>query len=217
MSSEGIDISTGFQTNIGVQKSFYYKLDAPYSSCVKNVRSADSYDSKFYRAIFNVLNMTIYRQIMCNRLCLQEYILDKCSCLDASLPSIYDSESTRVCMNIDTLECISKRRIDYFESEVSKCEALCPLECDQVKYKLTLSNSRYPTTFNIDYMKKHTKLLEKLNSSNDDNIPKSTLILNVFYEDLDFVEVKEVPSVKTDELVSNVGGKHSSNHKIIFE
>jgi hypothetical protein len=49
INSEGVDISTGFQTNIGVRRSFISKLDAPYSDCLKDISSPDSFPSEFYK------------------------------------------------------------------------------------------------------------------------------------------------------------------------
>lgn len=62
ISSEGIDIATGFKTNVAFRRSFLSRLDAPYSDCIKNITSPNSYKSTYYKAIFNVLNMTTYRQ-----------------------------------------------------------------------------------------------------------------------------------------------------------
>lgn len=62
ISSEGIDIATGFKTNVAFRSSFLSRLDNPYSDCIKNTTSPDSFDSFYYKAIFNTLNMTSYRQ-----------------------------------------------------------------------------------------------------------------------------------------------------------
>ncbi len=85
--------------NFGNRKQYIFKhyfinllnsrLDYPYSDCVKDISSPNGFDSMFFKAIFNILNMTIYRQKVCARLCLQDYVIAKCNCTDGSLPNIY--------------------------------------------------------------------------------------------------------------------------------
>ncbi len=108
-----------------------------------------------------------------------------CSCIDGSLPSIYNSTLVSVCMTEDQLKCILKSRESYFSSstETEKCAELCPEECESSSYDLLVSNSRYPTTYNINYMKKQPNISARLNasSSNDNSITKTTLIANIFY------------------------------------
>lgn len=62
ISSEGLDIATGFKTNVAFRRSFLSRLDAPFSDCIKNTTSSTSFKSRYYKAIFNTLNMTTYRQ-----------------------------------------------------------------------------------------------------------------------------------------------------------
>lgn len=64
-SSEGIELSTNYQSNIAISRSFLYKLSSPYSDCIKNYNSPNGYDSFFYKAMFNILNVTTYRQKEC--------------------------------------------------------------------------------------------------------------------------------------------------------
>lgn len=46
--SEGRDVASGYLTNIGIVRSFFYKLDSPYSDCVKKTRSPSSFTSYYY-------------------------------------------------------------------------------------------------------------------------------------------------------------------------
>ncbi len=55
-------IFLSYETSIGLKRTFYSKLPSPYSSCVEDVHSADGYDSKFFKAMFNNLNLKAYRQ-----------------------------------------------------------------------------------------------------------------------------------------------------------
>lgn len=64
-SSEGVDLSSNYLTNIAVTRSFLYKLASPYSDCIKKTDSIDGYDSFYYKAMFRILNVTNYRQKEC--------------------------------------------------------------------------------------------------------------------------------------------------------
>ena len=206
--SDGNDIATGFQTNFGIKRSFFTKLDEPYSKCLKNLTSNSSFDSEFYRAMFNILNMTTYRQKQCLRLCLQAFIKETCSCIDGSLPNIY-IKNIPVCSTLDSLECISKSRIKYFGNVRDETCSECPDECNTVNYEITKSNSRYPTLYYLNYLKYHTDILSRFPNPNnviDNQITKACVYLNVFYDDLDTIYTSEQPVITPESLFGNIGG-----------
>lgn len=124
--AEGKELATNYQTDIGISRTFITKLERPYSQCVKEIYSPSGFNSVFYKAMFNILNMTRYRQKNCISLCLQQYIKMSCGCVDAKLPIIY--AGYQICANLSSLDCISKSRISYSKNSDS-CDA-CPLECD---------------------------------------------------------------------------------------
>ncbi|CAF0708689.1 unnamed protein product [Brachionus calyciflorus] len=205
ISSEGIDVPTGFQTNLGIKRSFLFKLDSPYSDCIKDTKSPDSHDSLYYKSIFTKLNMTIYRQKICMRLCLQDFILRKCACLDGSLPNIFVNET--ICQDIDSLECVADSRMEYFSSQESSSCSQCPLECDSSNFQMTASSSRYPTRYYQNYLSARTNILSRFpTGTSASEITKSTVLLNVFYEDLATTYTNEIPAVTPVSLLGNVGG-----------
>jgi hypothetical protein len=205
ISSEGKDIPTGFQTNIGIKRSFLFKLDEPYSDCIKATRSRTAYNSHYYRAIFDVLNMTTYRQKVCYRICLQEHIRSACGCVDPSLPNIY-SEKGRVCSTLISMECTENQRVFYFaSSKLSQCKQ-CPLECDSSSFQLSTSGSRYliSNQMNSPLSSTRTRFISKLNSSN--SITKSVLAANIFYSQMEYNIVQEVESTRLVSLFAHIGG-----------
>ena len=210
LSSEGFDISTGYQTNIGIRRSFLSKLDSPYSECIKDASSPSSYDTYFYQVIFSVLNMTTYRHEVCIRLCLQEYTKSSCNCIDGSLYNIY-GDSVEICATVASLECVSNARISYYADQASSQCSQCPLECDSATYLLSTSNSRYPSMYYLDYLRYQTDIEERIkgdsNKTVDGNqIVKSATLLNVFYDDLATTYINEVPAISPDQLLGVIGG-----------
>jgi hypothetical protein len=51
-----------YETSIGISRTFYKKLTAPYSTCIEEVKSPEGYNSEFFKATFELLNSTSYRQ-----------------------------------------------------------------------------------------------------------------------------------------------------------
>jgi hypothetical protein len=174
-------------------RTFLYKLDKPYSDCIKNTNSPDGFDSVFYKAMFNQLNMTTYRQKNCVRLCLQEFIMNQCKCVDAGLPNIWN---VSICASLDSLDCIAQSRVDYFKNAQSSSCPQCPLECFSVNYYVSSSNSRYPTAYYTNYLRFKTDLVSRFPKTtivSDNHIQKNIVIFNVFYDDLATVYVTELP------------------------
>lgn len=206
-SSEGIDISTNYQTNVGVSRSFLYKLSSPYSDCVKNTQSINGSNSFYYQAMFSILHVPTYRQRECLDLCQQDYIKQACACLDASLPIIYPTE--RVCSSLDDVWCVLSARTNYsiFDSSATPCDG-CPLECDSIAYALQLSRSRYPTSYYTQYLQLHTDINSRFPTGTvvtTNYIQKNICLLNVFYTDLAITNVEEVPAMTFDVYMGNVG------------
>jgi hypothetical protein len=130
LTSEGRDVASGYLTNIGITRSFFKKLSKPYSNCIEDVSNPFGYDSVYFKAIFQYLNMSLYRQKNCLPLCLQDYLKNECNCLDASIPIIY--EEIDICTSLHKLECIKQKRLDYFRNSslTTLCYESCPLECE---------------------------------------------------------------------------------------
>ena len=149
-SSEGVDLSTNYQTNLGITRSFLSKLGYPYSDCVKNVDSIDSHPSFYYKSMFSELNITKYNQKECLELCQQTFIKMTCRCLDASLPIIYTNNEEPICTSLDSIKCIKSAQTN-FSKITNKCVD-CPLECDSVSYNVQTSRSRYPTSYYTAYL-----------------------------------------------------------------
>ncbi|CAF0708691.1 unnamed protein product [Brachionus calyciflorus] len=203
--AEGKELATNYQTDIGITRTFVSKLEYPYSNCVKNIYSPDGHKSEYFKAMFNILNMTTYRQKNCIRLCVQKFIKDSCGCVDPKLPNIY--KSVPYCATLSLLNCISNSRIEYLKKS-DECKE-CPLECDSVDYQLRTSKSRYPTMYYTNYLRYQTDLVSRFPLTtvvSDNHIQKNIVLLNVFYDDLATTYVHEIQEVSADALFGTIGG-----------
>ena len=60
---DGLKLSTGISTNIVIKRRTTVKLPKPYSSCIQNVYSFESFDSEYCRITLDTYH--IYRQKIC--------------------------------------------------------------------------------------------------------------------------------------------------------
>jgi len=134
---EGIEISTGQVTNIGITRTFYSKLSKPYGNCRPYVETPSDGDSDYYK--YTVL-LGKYTRNLCFEVCFQyQYAIAKCHCADPSINS--NVNKTTVCAYKD-LECLSNSRKEFSSSS---CEIDCPEACDRIDYSYRVSTSYYPT------------------------------------------------------------------------
>ena len=211
--SEGRDVASGYLSNIGLTRSFFNKLNQPYSDCISNTSDPNSFNSIFYKSIFNILNIKTYRQKNCLQLCLQDYINNQCQCLDGSLPNIYSQ--SKICNNLTTLQCIQDNKSKYFSNNtlVSQCYKYCPLECSSSSFLYSGSISRYPSMYYVNYLQNRLNILSKILAPNQttkylnsNNITKNIVYINVFYDDLLTTFIQEIPAINGDFLIGNLGG-----------
>ena len=135
---EGIEVSPGTVTNIGITRSFHYKLPSPYSDCRDNVDTPSSSDSDYYK--YTVL-LGKYTRNQCYEVCFQYvYAIPSCDCADASVGS--NVNKIKYCAAGKDLDCLYQQRSTFSSSN---CNSYCPQTCEFVGYSYKVSTSKYPT------------------------------------------------------------------------
>ena len=129
---EGIEVAPGQVTNIGISKSFHYKLPSPYGKC------SDYSDSKFYNY---TISMGGYTHDQCYEVCFQYlYAIPNCLCADASVGS--NVNNVTFCRFDTNQACLNQQRSSFTSSS---CDSECPMPCERVEYSYKVSISKYPT------------------------------------------------------------------------
>lgn len=206
---KGSKIPPGQETSFGLSMLNLTRLDLPYRKCIKNLKLQSSYNSNFFKAIFNILNHTIYSQKICSELCLQDYIKNNCGCLDPALPNIYIYNNVTFCTTLNLLDCVDAVKIDYFYNSLSnKCDQ-CPNECDSVNYKVVYSSESRFSSYYKNYISnlnvsKYFSSNSRINNNTD--LSKSVIKLNIFYNELKVTLLNQAPLLTPENLVSNIGG-----------
>ena len=191
---EGFQVSTGFETNIAVNRLFISKKESPYSECI----SESAIESKTHEFLKQTNNSGYkYRRGHCNTVCYQKLQIDKYGCYTLLFDKI---DSSKPCLSENEIN----QSYNYYFNEIlpklhdPHCKPKCPLECDSVNYNYLITQGGYPTAF---YMK-----FRGLNVSDIENFKKSHLSLNIYYDSFEYTKIEEL--VKTDfiDLISGIGG-----------
>ncbi|KAL3869755.1 hypothetical protein ACJMK2_042396 [Sinanodonta woodiana] len=130
-STEGIFISSFFETNIGLRMVAVSRLGEPYSHCD---------DGKTFRERYGVT----YTRQSCQFICLTSTVIRICGCYEDSgeeLVMMVDGTTHR-CQTKTEIRCYSKVFQDYRDKEIS-CDCLNP--CNENGYVKTISSRPWPT------------------------------------------------------------------------
>lgn len=198
---EGVTVSAGFETDIMVSQVYLNKLSKPYGDCVSDVKSKNAFDSELFRITME--KMRIYEQKYCLQFCYQKYLTEMCNCSDATLPVI--NETIQTCY---LGSCTENANNNFYKTNLSlNCFDQCPSECNIVNYNLKISQTSFPSPFYADLLIQNDKANGNLrNFKNIEEIKSSVLALNVFYEDISYYFINEVPNKSTEQFVSEIGG-----------
>lgn len=146
---EGVKTQTGKTTDIGVTRTFIYKLPQPYSDCRKNVMTLNSDDSSYYKYILTTMkNQTIYSQKLCYQVCYQDLINQNCNCTEPS-NTITLNGNLKICSSDFENSCVINTLFSCLQSRDDNCvcNQYCPLECDSVSYSTSLTSSDFVREF----------------------------------------------------------------------
>lgn len=203
--SQGVDVPSGFFTSISINRIFSSKLGVPYNKCIKNATSYNLYDSELYRYILKYTNYS-YAQKDCFDYCIgREFYryLNITNKIENFVNLWFTLENHTQHKLSNTYSRLVKGKI------LDLCSTECPLECDSIKYDLSISFSKMilDNLREISQYGKYTKLAELLESNssliNDQN---NFVGINVFYNDLSYTYISQMPKMELSEYISNIGG-----------
>ena len=102
-------------------------------------------------------------------------------------------------------QCIEKYLIEFrIKDQYEKCQNYCPMECDSMSYSITPYSESLPTSGNISKISQEVFELGLYNTYEEVN--RNYISLKVFYKNLQYTLIKEVPNTETFNFISNTGG-----------
>ena len=99
----GISLAPGFSYDIKVSRTYYNRLDAPYSNCLKDLTRNTPKKTFFMEIMFDELNISTYDQKYCQSLIFQWILQTNCSCVNPAYP--YYDLSIPKCLNTAQIRC----------------------------------------------------------------------------------------------------------------
>jgi hypothetical protein len=200
-SSKEVFVKPGELTHIQVERKFVEKQPSPYSECIE----LNSYSSELYDYIVN--SGQKYRQQDCFELCLQQKFLKNCNCFSPGYQNL--STQLKPCLNLTEFFCWIKQNYNF---NLDECKTnFCPLECNSIKYDLTLSSLVYPSQSYYDTIINTKERRDFIQSAfnitlNIDIIKSNRAAFYVYYSSLDYTLQTESPKTSIADLFSQVGG-----------
>lgn len=202
----GLGVAPGESTNLAIERIVNYQLSKPYSECIKNVYSLDSFDSEVYKRV--IRSNSIYRQSDCYDAFYISEIYKKCNC--EPIFNSFDVEFNKSCKTFEKLECMGKVSLEIQSSDLkNEIKSSCPLECDSVSFRVSKSENRYPSESYGNFLLKNDRLkslFENRSNFSSEELGKNILAANLYYEYLKQTEISQKASITWDGLVGIIGG-----------
>ena len=224
----GIELAPGTLTNIALNRMVISKLSSPYNDCV-NKFDDENFSSDLHELTYE--HLSYYNRHVCNHFCYNRLLSNMCHCYDPQVMNLtvfdeddnirYNTESSiPFCTaSNDTekqrlqMECRNELKSKFFENTYqATCESLCPLECETITYKPSLSVSQFPSSFYELILKNNENLLKILSTRSDKRLESidmrsSLLSFSVYFESDAYTKITEVAEMNLTTLLANLGGQ----------
>ena len=217
----GFHLAPDTENRISIQRTLVKKLPAPFgdSNCVQNAENEKNdlsiyeKNSMIYKT-YELNSMKYYSQKTCMQLCYQEELIKNFNCSDEYLPYI-KSRGVKSCVKLldSSLEKTNKNSSSYkqilefrksFDNDY--CSTQCPIECEHMKYAVTLSSSQYPSMTYAELIMSYSNVSDLKTYKKIDDQPKNVIAINAFYPADSFTLIEDKPSLELWAFISNFGG-----------
>jgi hypothetical protein len=199
---DGIQIPTNSDTYLSISRDFVKRLENPYGDCL---RDFSQISSSFYNAFVEV-NRT-YRQKDCFDMIIQQFIVNECKCNINFIPKM--NKSVNYCNTVSEIECGLASFGSISKNFIDDNIYLCPPECDTIDIKSSMSTTHPFNPTSIENLRNHSVVQsyypKELNISYEE-LANSIVSLTIYYNELRYVEIVEIPDYTILNLISNIGG-----------
>jgi len=196
--SEGVEIATGFVTNLMIRQIFNYRQPEPFNDCKLN--------PKYFQ------NNLSYRQKDCFDIKFLQYFSTMCNYSSQNIMEIIKEFHLRLLLEKDSetiFECLFKANQNFYNQINFMLNDLdCPQECDSMYYEITTSMSKFPSKSIYLNLLKNNKFIKLFKSNNfsHEQLNESYLAFRVYFENLEYTEIRQEIKTTIIDLISNIGG-----------
>jgi hypothetical protein len=201
---EGFKLDTNQQTNLVVSRNYLKKLSYPYSNCIDDKHTIDSFHSASYK--YTIAYLKHYRQRFCLIACLQEFLMRNCNCIDLKLP-VFEMRNVSPCLTDEQQNCMSIQSTKNAQLN-EFCLSECPLRCNSLSYNLVPFHANYPNDNYARLIMNSLNFTKLFNTSlvTLSQFRRSCLAVSVYFDSMTYTKVVEQPELSFVELLANVGG-----------
>lgn len=205
LSTNGISVPVGFETSLIIEREFSTKQPEPYNNCKKDLNLITSFDSTVYQFMIKSTQYA-YRQRDCFEYCLTYYIFKECQ-IEKPLtkPNNYFMLNS---INSSQAICFNQSYYKLTKHDINElCSNSCPLECDSIVYKIKTSSANFPDfIYAQEFLTREIWNQSKFSLRSHEGLKKCLLAFNVYYSELSYTLISQLPKMDLTNLVSNIGG-----------
>ncbi|XP_020641282.2 acid-sensing ion channel 2 isoform X3 [Pogona vitticeps] len=175
----GFGVAPGFQTFVATQEQRLTYLPPPWGEC----RSSD----------FGLDFFPIYSITACRIDCETRYVVENCNCKMVHMPG-----DAPFCTPEQYKECAEPALVVLGEKDSGYC--VCQTPCNLTRYNKELSMVKIPS-------KTSAKYLEKKFNKSEKYISENILVLDIFFEALNYETIEQKKAYEVAALLGDIGGQ----------
>ncbi|XP_078539625.1 acid-sensing ion channel 4 [Lissotriton helveticus] len=178
----GFGVSPGFQTFVSCQEQRLKYLPQPWGSCRASVQGEQI-----------LQGYETYSISACRLQCEKEAVVKNCECRMVHMPG-----NETICAPNAYMECADHTLDAMVEDTTDRCS--CPTPCNMTRYGKEISMVRIPNKGSARYLaKKYQK--------NETYIRDNFLVLDIFFEALNFETIEQKKAYDLAGLLGDIGGQ----------
>ncbi|XP_061605333.1 acid-sensing ion channel 2 isoform X1 [Phyllopteryx taeniolatus] len=175
----GFGVAPGFQTFVATQEQRLTFLPPPWGEC-----ESKALESGFFQ---------VYSVTACRIDCETRYIVENCNCRMVHMPG-----DAAYCTPEQYKDCAEPALAKLSAAESSSC--MCRTPCNVTRYNKELSMVKIPSKTSARYLQKKFNKSEKY-------IVDNILVLDVFFEALNYETIEQKKAYEVAGLLGDIGGQ----------
>uniref|UniRef100_A0A671VSW7 Acid-sensing (proton-gated) ion channel 2 n=1 Tax=Sparus aurata TaxID=8175 RepID=A0A671VSW7_SPAAU len=175
----GFGVAPGFQTFVATQEQRLTYLPPPWGEC-----ESKALESGFFQ---------VYSVTACRIDCETRYIVENCNCRMVHMPG-----DASYCTPEQYKDCAEPALAKLSAVESSNC--MCRTPCNMTRYNKELSMVKIPSKTSARYLQKKFNKSEKY-------ITDNILVLDVFFEALNYETIEQKKAYEVAGLLGDIGGQ----------
>ncbi|XP_078660716.1 acid-sensing ion channel 2-like isoform X6 [Branchiostoma floridae x Branchiostoma belcheri] len=175
----GFGVGPGMQYYVSTQEQRITYLPAPWGQC----KAENDLTFDFAK----------YTTSACRIDCETKFVVSQCGCKMVHMPGNFP-----ICTPDIYVECADQALDFLVKSDNKKC--VCDTPCNTTRYNLFMSHVKFPSEQAVKY-------LARKYGKPEDYFRKNTLVLNVFFEALNYETIEQQKAYEVASLLGDIGGQ----------